>query len=256
MIATSAISQNWPKQTHWLWRTISSWNNGRKKFSLTFVDEKLQLRTTVDEGRWFWRPNYGPSFFYVQLYRHWRPPFFSVSFVVDPCVKNPHTLQASEHTARERERELPQANPRQICEQLSALWRDLETVLHGAFFLWFIFPDFSTRRFYFYSHFGVLFHRLFFSPKFSEEVCGFVRGWILWYFSATVMDLRAFWHFFSLVRLLLCFSFSMWTRLSHKRVVAEMHLSRLRGYQIWWLIPVLKWLRKSLSFFLVVERNS
>jgi hypothetical protein len=104
MIATSAISQNWPKQTHWLWRTISSWNNGRKEFSLTFVDEKLQLRTTVDEGRWFWRPNYGPSFFYVQLYRHWRPPFFSVSFVVDPCVKNPHTLQASEHTARERER--------------------------------------------------------------------------------------------------------------------------------------------------------
>ncbi len=156
--------------------------------------------------------------------------------------------RANTERERERERELPQANPRQICEQLSALWRVLETVLHRAFSLWFLFPDFSTRRFYFYSHFGVLFHRIFFFPKFSEEVCGFVRGWILWCFSATVMDLRAFWHVFSLVRLLLCFSLSMRTRLSHKRVVAEMHLSRLRGDQIWWLIPVLKWLRKSLSF--------
>jgi hypothetical protein len=52
----------------------------------------------------------------------------------------------------------------------------LETVLQGAFSLWFIFPDFSTGRFYFYSHFGVLFHRIYFFPKFSEEVCGFVRA--------------------------------------------------------------------------------
>jgi hypothetical protein len=45
-----------------------------------------------------------PSFFYVQLYRHWRPPCFSVSFVVDSCVKNPHT-PSSERRERERERE-------------------------------------------------------------------------------------------------------------------------------------------------------
>lgn len=72
---------------------------------------------------------------------------------------------AFKQAKRERERELPQANPRLICEQLSALWRVLETVLHGAFSLWFIFPDFSTRRFCFYSHFGVLFHRIFFFPE-------------------------------------------------------------------------------------------
>ncbi len=104
MITTLAISQNWPKKTHWLWRTISSWNNGRKGFSLTFVEEKLQSRTTVDQGRWFWRQNYGRLSFTSNFIVTGDPRASPSPLWLTHAWRTYTRLQASEERERERER--------------------------------------------------------------------------------------------------------------------------------------------------------